>query len=114
MVHDLRVPADRAFRPAIAVRKQPAELVDGGFGIRADDLRVAADVRARVNATRPLREIVLLERRPHRDADFRFLRDAFQGDAALEPLASQVGSEGFARTHGGGKNRKNPSIPITA
>jgi hypothetical protein len=73
------------------VRKQAAELIDRFLRIKADQARVLANPGARVQAARPVRQIVVLEPLEQLTPDARRRRDLIQRQSA--PLAVQPDPE---------------------
>src|SRR5581483_253789 len=95
-----RLLAHRAFDAAIALRKPPAEIVDGRVGVHANRIGIRSKVRAGVDARGPALEVVPLERLPEIDADLRRIGDLFEGDAPLDADAAKVRTESVACAHG--------------
>ena len=90
---------DDACGPAIAVRKEPAELVDDFVGVQADGLRVIANEGTREYSGWPLGKVVAFEPEPEIGADFRDRHYGFDADPAPFTLAAQAGAEGVSVRH---------------
>src|SRR5262245_48357691 len=110
MTNERRLLAHDARDAAIALRKEAAEFVDGGFGVDAELKGVGAHVGARVDAGRPARKIVPLQPRPEVVAHFRGGGNLIERDAALNPNSPKIGTESFPFAHARDLgNRKNLS-----
>src|SRR6185503_4935136 len=84
---------------SIAVRKQPAKLVDDFVGIETNRFGVVTNKGAGEDAGGPLREVVAFEPEPQIGADLCDGHNRFDADAAAFPFAAKAGAKGISVRH---------------
>jgi hypothetical protein len=109
---DFGLSANHKLGAAVALRKAAAELVDRRFRIDAHDFRIAAHVCARVDAVRPSRQVVVLQRFPESGADIGGRHDLGDCDTALHANAPQVGSKCLTLAHGNDRRSQDRYQPF--